>query len=321
MTRRGVHAIRNPLRIRVTATAADARRALRGGYCPVECSFGKSSVVCRLQMDHHGPLHELPGVAIRAYAEQFGARASRPWFAVTGYADEDATWAVGSLAGLLPHPSREGEFRHAPAEMRKLWTRDWTALARLINRLDTDPTQLDLASSREGRILVAWRLRGSFPLRDALAFYSGIDRWRSLLTQATDGELDHYLGLLRTRLARIRSVRHERVGKEVVLVNSSIWGFAVPYAWEWHRRFRAPVLLVFQPRRSGRGTITVCARDAVSAKRLYGDGGLLNLFPRLEPPGWGGRPLVGGSPRGRSLSWEQARAAARVAASFPQRWR
>jgi hypothetical protein len=265
-------------------------------------------------MDHHGSLHELPGVAIRAYTESFGIRGARPWFAVTGYADEDATWAIGSLAGLLPHPAREPEYRRAPREMREAWTYDWTRLAQLINRVDTDATPIDLTASREGRIMLLWRLRSSMPLRDSIAFYAGIDRWRHLLTRATDGELDRVGGLLEERLARVRSVRSRRVGKDVVLVDSSLWGFAIPYAWEWYEQFQASVLFVFQPRSSGRGIVTVCARDRTTAERLFGPGGLLNLFRRLKPPGWGGRPTIGGSSRARPLTWEEAKQAARDAA-------
>jgi hypothetical protein len=315
MKKSTVHTVHNPLRIRVIATTTEARRILRGGYCPVECGFGASSVVCRLRIDHHGPLHELPGVAVRAYTESFGRRAARPWFAVTGYSDEDVTWAIGSLAGLLPHPSRRAEFRRAPSEMLDAWTRDWTPLAQLINRVDTDPTPIDLTASQEGRILSMWRLRSSLPLRDSIAFFAGIDRWRHLLTHSTDAELDEAGELLKQRLAQIRSVRYQRFGKDVVLIDSSIWGFAITYAWEWHKHFEAPILLVFQPRASGKGIVTACARDRQTAQELFGRGGLLSLFPRLKPQGWGGRPVIGGSSRGRPLTWEQARSAARAAAS------
>lgn len=313
MKKRAVHAIRNPLRIRVVSTATEARRAMRGGYCPVECGFGTTSVVCRLRMDHHGPLHELPGVAVRAYSDNFGCRSARPWFAVTGYADEDVTWAIGSLAGLLPHPSRETEFRRATSEMREIWTRDWTPLATLINRVDTDPTPIDLAGSRVGRILLLWRLRSSMPLRDSIAFYSGIDRWRRLLMHPVDGEVDRVEQLLKERLENIRSVRHERLGPNVVLIDSSIWGFGMTYAWEWYEHFQVPVLFVFQPRSSGKGIVTVCCRDRETAEELFGPGGLLNLFRQLKPTGWGGRPVIGGSSRGRPLTWAQARKAARCA--------
>jgi len=316
MTQSGVHATRNPVRIRVVSTETDARRALRGGYCPVECGFGAASVVCRLRMDHHGPLHALPGVAVRAYTESFGCRGDRPWFAVTGYADEDVTWAIGSLAGLLPHRSRRAEFRRAPSEMREIWTRDWTPLAELINRVDTDPTPIDLTESIEGRIVLLWRLRSSLPLRDSIAFFSGIDRWRRLLMHPTDGEIDRVGELLKERLDSIRSVRYERFGKDVALIDSSVWGFGMPYAWEWYEQFQARVLLVFQPRPSGRGIVTACCRNRETAEEMFGPEGLLNLFRRLKPPGWGGRPVIGGSSRGRPLTWEQAREAARAAARF-----
>lgn len=46
--------------------AAEARTLRDSGYCPVECSFGEESIVDALQMDHHGPLSHLKGVAIRA---------------------------------------------------------------------------------------------------------------------------------------------------------------------------------------------------------------------------------------------------------------
>lgn len=314
MTVNRVHATRNPLRIRVVSTATEAKRALRGGYCPVECGFGATSVVCRLRMDHHGPLHELPGVAVRAYSDHFGSRGARPWFAVTGHADEDVTWAIGSLSGLLPHPSRAAEFRKAPDEMREIWTRDWTALADLINRVDTDPTPIDLTASREGRIILLWRLRSSLPLRDSICFFSGIDRWRRLLMHSADGELDRVGELLKERLESVRSVRHERFGANVVLIDSSVWGFGMPYAWEWYEHFQVPMLLVFQSRPSGKGVVTACCRDRQTADRLFGTNGLLGLFPQLKPAGWGGRPVIGGSNRGRPITWEQAREAARCAA-------
>jgi len=316
-----VHAVHNPLRIRIAPTADEARRLLRGGYCPVECSYGRTSVVCRLRMDHHGSLHELPGVALRAYGESFGRRAARPWFAVTGHADEDATWAIGALAGLLPHPARAREFRRAPREMRESWTRDWSALARLINRVDTDPTPLDLTATTEGRILLAWRLQGSFPLRDPLAFYAGIDRWRSLLTQTADEELERIGARLQSRLSRLRALRHERIARRVVLIDASIWGFGTLYAWEWFRQYDADLLFVYQPRISARGIVTVCARNLDAAERLYGPGGLMNLFGRLRPRGWGGRPVIGGSSRAGALRWEQARQAARTAAELAARRR
>lgn len=311
-----MHSVRNPLRIRVVSSAAEARRLVRGGYCPIECAFGKISVVDRLGLDHHASRHDQPGVAVRAYASLFGARARRPWFVVTGAPDEDLTWAIGSLAGLLPHPSRTAEFCSAPEAMRRLWTRDWTPLVEHINRADTEPAQSDLLASPEGRLVLLWRLRGSFPLRDTCTFYAGVDRWRALVSHTTAEELDAVPALLENRLRTIRDVRHERCGERVVLLDAALWGFGTAYAREWHARFAADVLLVFQPRPSGRGTVTISVRDRRAAEALFGPCGLLGVFSALSPPGWGGRPLIGGSSRGRALTWDQARTAARQTAAL-----
>jgi hypothetical protein len=311
-----IHAVRNPMRVRIATNASEARRLRRGGYCPVECSFGAASVVDRLCMDHHGRFSDLSAVAVRAYTRHFAVRTRRPRFVVTGYADEDVTWAIASLAGLLPHPSRDGEFRNAPAEMRRAWTRDWTKLADLISRMDVDPEGIELRATREGRMMLLWRLRGSFPLRDPVAFYAGIDRWRSLLTQVTREELSQAPRLLDARLKKTGNVRHERFGSGVVLVDSSIWGFSTVYAQDWFRRLGGRVLFVFQPRPSGKGNVTVCARDARTARSLYGERGLLDVFEQLRPRGWGGRPTIGGSHRGRPITLDQAREAARLAADL-----
>jgi hypothetical protein len=152
-----VHATRNPPRIRVVSTATEAKRALRGRYCRVECGFGTTSFACRLRMDHQRPLHELPGIAVRAYTESVGSRGARPWFAVAGHADEDVTWAIGSLSGLLPHPSRAVEFRQAPDEMRETWTKrlDGSCRADQPPGYRSDSDRSDGVQGRQGHSAVA----------------------------------------------------------------------------------------------------------------------------------------------------------------------
>ena len=65
----------------------------------------------------------------------------------------------------------------------------------------------------------------------------------------------------------------------------------------------APVVVAFV---SGPGAITVGCVDKATAERLFGPGGLRNVFATLSPPGWGGREAIGGSPRGVALSWQAA---------------
>jgi len=90
--------------IRWTSAPDEGARLVAAGFEPVECSFADQSVVGPLEMDHHGHLSHLEGVATRAYRDHFGARREDPRFVVTGTADADATFAIAALAGLLPHP-------------------------------------------------------------------------------------------------------------------------------------------------------------------------------------------------------------------------
>ena len=97
----------------------------------------------------------------------------------------------------------------------------------------------------------------------------------------------------------------ERISKEVVLVSSANgWGFDVWYAEV------APVVVAWQE-----GRVTVGVRDQETARQLFGPEGLGAVYCKLEPPGWGGRPSVGGSPRGGQLDFATARAAAAAIAA------
>jgi hypothetical protein len=120
----------------------------------------------------------------------------------------------------------------------------------------------------------------------------------------TDDEIDRVDVLLTVRLDSIRSVRHEHFGERIVLIDSSVRDFGMTSPWEWHERDQVPMLLVFQPKPSGRRVLTACCRNRETADQLFGPRGMLDLLPRLKPPGRGGRPMT----------WSHAREAARCAA-------
>lgn len=93
------------------------------------------------------------------------------------------------------------------------------------------------------------------------------------------------------------------VTKDVGLVEGEGWGFDVWYT----EHPGTPIVVAFEP---GAGQVTVGCRDLETAERLLGPGGLKNVFPKLEPRGWGGRETVGGGPRGVTLTKTQAISAA-----------
>lgn len=287
-------------------TAAEARRYVELGYCPIECSMG-DNIVDALLMDHHGPYSNLEGVAVRAYRDHFGARREDPRFVVTGFADGDATFAIASLAGYLPHPSRETELATVPPHIKAAGTRDLSGLAELVNRVDTAPIGIRLEDEPHGDLLLLWNALGEG--NDALAFYEGVGRWRTLTSGKPKTAL---LAAAKTeeanRVIQARKAKVEKVSDKVAVVVSEEWGFDVWYAEA------APVVLKFT---ESSANVTIGCPNTELAEKLFGTGGLRNVLPKLGE-GWGGREAIGGSPRGKKMTVEDALTAARIVAGLVQ---
>lgn len=293
--------MRNVIQIVHVNNYTDAAELAIRGYEPIECSFGtEGSVLGPLAMDHHGAESHREGVAVRSYRDHFGARRDDPRFVVTGDADQDATFAIAALAGLLPHPSRAAEFEQAPPHVRSVWTQDLSELAELTNAYDVAPIGLRLETQRWGPTLILWDQTAS-TTRDVIAFFAGVDRWRALLSRPPRALLEAVQReeALRVEVAMTAAVTG--VSEAVALVESSLWGFDVWYAEH------APIVVAWSP---DDGNVTVGAKDAPTAERLLGPGGLKNAFSKLQPAGWGGRESIGGSPRGMPMTRKQALEAA-----------
>lgn len=292
-----------------TADQVEAGELVSQGYEAIECSFGnRGSVVGQLTMDHHGVHSALEGVALRAYRDYFGARASDPRFVVTGAADADACFAIAALSGVLPHPSREAELEKATPPVKAAGMRDISSLAELVNRVDTAPIGVRLEESEEGAMLLLWNQMSS-SVQDATAFHAGVDRWRVLLGRAPKALLAAAKTEEATRVAEARKAEVIQISESVAVVESAAWGFDVWYAEV------SPVIVAYV---AVNGNVTIGCADAETAEKFFGPGGLKNIFARLEPSGWGGREAIGGSPRGVKLTREDAVAAARVIAAAIQ---
>ena len=293
------------MRIKHTNEIEEARELAAAGWEPIECSFGEhGSVVGPLEMDHHGSFSHLEGVVLRAYRDHFGVRREDPSFVVTGAADADACFCIASLAGLLPHPSRVGEFEKAPPPVRTSMTRHLLTLTTLINQVDTNPIGIRQEETPEGCLLLLWNQTGG-STQDALEFYAGVSRWRSLLSRTPKALIEAVKAEEAERVIKARSfVRREVFGK-VACLESEVWGFDVWYAEV------APVIVALTPQ----GNITVGCPSTEKAEALFGPGGLKNVWSKLAPEGWGGRESIGGSPRGQKLSWAEASEAARIIAT------
>jgi len=254
---------------------------------PVECSFGRVSVIGNQRLEHHGPFSGEDPVSVKS--ERL---ASNPGFqkldrfVVAGSPDPDAVFAILRLSGAIQsNPS----------------------LAASIGKLDLDPVGIQRRSDPELRN-AAFDMGGPYPpilqgwynaLAEGLKVFGPKELDRSLAAAALEYE-DR-----RIRLSRAAVVES---AENVVFVISEL-----PCRDVWHEY--APVVVQFNPL-SKRLTLSGCselAAQRLGTKSIYdvlGSEGLGEFYPmmsrKLGTSGSGGRPEIGGSPRSRAVCYEEA---------------
>jgi len=300
-------AISSPLNITVTNNESEVRSLIAQGYAAVECSIGGESLVCDLEMDHHGERSHLESVAVRAYRDHFGARRNDPRFVVVGTPDADATFAIAALAGLLPHPSVEVP-DYLPPHVKASKQRDLSALAETVAVIDTDPIGRDLSAMPYGAELLMWNAMMSFSQDSDMSAISGVFLWGQIASGAPSRK-----PLLEASL-KTESNRREEAEKEVILdlgngigyiEESACWGFDVWYGRNVDHASDNPAgwkFAVILARVATTGAITIGSPNKAVAEAVFGEGGLKNVFSHLPREGWGGRESIGGSPRGEKMS-------------------
>jgi len=75
----------------------EAIKYKQAGYEPVECSFGKESVIGPLKLDHHGPYSAEEPVSLKAF-KLVKEGYFRSKFVVTGMADPDSVYCMLALS-------------------------------------------------------------------------------------------------------------------------------------------------------------------------------------------------------------------------------
>ncbi len=256
----------------------EAERYLREGYEPIECCFGMRSVLGPLEMDHHGPESHREGVAIRACRDHYGARSDSKKFVVTGRPDADAVLAIIALAGLVPREKIPLEF------------------ADLVNRRDVDPISTPLLEEPYGLLLLAFQQLTDLK-KDESSFYRAVNKMRTLLLEGlSESEKEKIKRKEERRLLLAQKAYKERISPEIMLVSGNVWGFDV-----WYRE--APVIVSYSSK--GRSITIGCPSEKV-AKELFGEEGLLRVFRELGED-WGGRETIGGSPRSKEMTLDDAR--------------
>jgi hypothetical protein len=298
------------IQVRVVNTPDAAKRWVAKGYIPIECSAGESVVDDFFVMDHHGKFSELPGVALRAYDEFYGYLVHSPKVVFVGYPDEDATFAAASLLGLIPHPILEEVFagEEMGALQHTIMCQNLLHVAETINEADTNIDKaLELDSTQIGRLVLFWRMIGSYTMSDTLAWWGGISRWRDLLTRKDLRSVKGVATKLKDEIVdEVMSSKNARVSDRVVVVNFTDYGRNAAL----YRRFltgsNIPIGVFWFGGDELACSIVVRDQEALSACFKNPERGLLDIYPMLQPGGAGGRPNIGGSSRSEKMTWEDA---------------
>jgi len=157
--------------------------------------------------------------------------------------------------------------------------------------------------------------------RDDLAAQVAVGSWRAI-TEGNQNQLRPYFQAgVRWEIDRQSAAQkdleersHKVNGVVLVVEGSRTFGFDVWYGRNEEKPFgeiagwQYPVVMALAERDQ---KVTIGTPNNSVAEKLFGPGGLKNVFAALEPPGWGGRESVGGSPRDATLSTEQVMQAAR----------
>jgi len=273
--------------------ARDAREAESyrdAGWEPVECSFGKESIVGPLRLDHHGPLADEEPVSIKAaklVLDNPEIMVSK--FVVAGMPDPDAIYTILVLSRTI-EPS--------------------LSIGNAIAELDLDPIGIDRTQGdylrnvlfdmyEERELSIKGYLRACLVGRTAFStdapsaddIQRAVEYEKQRIAEASKAVV--------RRSTHCILVVSDRVGRDV-----------------WHNvEVGAPLVVQFKPT-LGVMTLSGCTRlgaermGSLSVFDLLGPLGLEVAYPHMDNllglAGSGGRPDIGGSPRGALITLEDA---------------
>jgi hypothetical protein len=279
---------------RVVNKAAEVEGLMEQGYVPIECSVDGKSIVDAFGMDHHGTMSYNPPVSLMAMSPtHYGAGRNRVGFVTVGSPDADACWAVAAMLALVPNDESAMQ------------------LAETIGVLDIDPIGRDILNMPGGRLVALWNTLMGGVGADDLGFSMGVRLWQTLTNKVSVSRLAPYLKgaedaeVERRKLAQEDMEQGWRTQGILTIPQANVFGFDV-----WYSRcgedgdprdaasWKNPVVIA---RNAIHGHITIGCPNKHVAEELFGNGGLANLWKKLDAgvaEGWGGHASVGGSPRG-----------------------
>ncbi|MEZ0226920.1 MAG: hypothetical protein ACAH83_20375 [Alphaproteobacteria bacterium] len=288
----------------LTNDETEVRRLVSEGYCPVECSINGHSIVDSLVMDHHEDRSHLEAVSVRAVRDHAGARADDPRFVVVGACDADAAYAVAALSGLIPQ------------------NKATLTLGETIGIMDTEPIGRDLLKMPYGDYLAVWfdgheRTRTNRTQQGAI---DAVFEWQKIAAalDTPDAAMQKRLRQARDNDAHRVEAAQQDLSRATIengvclMPHSDVFGFDVWYGRnedapaDTCQGWKNQVVVIYN--KISKTAAVACPNKKV-AEELFGEGGLRNVFGKLQGGTWGGRESIGGSPRGKPMTLEDAQAA------------
>jgi hypothetical protein len=262
------------------------------GFIPIELADGGASHVDFRRLDHHNEWSRLPSACVTAL--RYYGEAGSPARFMVNHTDADCVLAGITLMGLLP---------------RELLER----LCPEVGALDTDPLGVDFSRLHYGTRVSLWRAGMASAKQSGWSWLCGARLFIDLFDDyiydeyykdAAAGQEETERERKNAALEDYERARTSPSGKILLVAPSRVWGFDM----QFHRRRDFPVDSLEGWRHwciaayiEKTRAVTLSCPNKNVAERVFGPGGLLNVYPKLPSPGgglWGGREAVGGSPRG-----------------------
>jgi hypothetical protein len=266
----------------------DIQDYLSQGFVPIEMADGQRSIVDFRCLDHHNTWSHLPSACITAL--QYYGTLDSPVKVMANHTDADCVLTGLTLMGLLPLET-----------LKKLNSE--------VGLLDTDPMGVDYSRLFYGDAIRTWKAGMSSVKQSGWSWLYGLQLFLDVLHNGEHYSVVKYCLMEREkerkRLALEdykRAVRGDS-GKTLLISPSKVYGLDVQFVRQ--PEFSADSLqgwrywcIAAHVEKSGGVTLS-CPNKCV-AEKVFGPGGLLNVYPKLpmiEGKAWGGRESVGGSPR------------------------
>ncbi|MDR0653638.1 MAG: hypothetical protein LBG12_10100 [Synergistaceae bacterium] len=272
----------------------DIPRYISEGFIPIEMAAGRKSYVDFRLLDHHNEFSDRPSACLTALVHYGEAREAGCAKFMVNHVDADCVMTGITLMGLLP----EDVLRELNEE---------------VGILDTEPLRADMRRLKYGSHIQRWKAGMSAVKNTGWCWLYGVSlfvgiidnpsRYGAVIGRLKDSESER----ISRALEDYATAMTGDTGKVILIPSSRAWGLDVQFGRDYDADFEDASAWrhwCLISRNEKNGSVLVSCPNKVLAERVFGSGGLMNVFPKLPAINgkfWGGREAVGGSPRGERV--------------------